>query len=103
MKAVNTGSLKLILAIMCFVCLLDMPYGYYQFFRLFAFFTFFVFIFHDDIGDKMGLFWIFSALLFQPFIKVNLGREIWYIVDIIYGILLIYLFVKRLTSKKESY
>ena len=35
------------------------------------------------------------ALLFQPFIKVALGRTMWNIVDVIVAILLIVLWVKE--------
>jgi hypothetical protein len=41
------------------------------------------------------------ALLFQPFIKIALGREIWNIIDLIVGIgLITSLFINR--SKKTS-
>ena len=36
----NSGFIKVILAILLFLCLLDMPYGYYQLVRFVAMFSF---------------------------------------------------------------
>ena len=46
---------------------------------------------------KMALAITFAsfALLFQPFIKIALGRTMWNIVDVIVAVLLIILWVKK--------
>ena len=80
--------LKLILAIMCLVCLLDMPYGYYELFRYVAAGSFVYFAINEKDNQGWMFFWIISALLVQPFFKAALGREIWNIVDVIWAILL---------------
>jgi uncharacterized protein (DUF983 family) len=33
--------------------------------------------------------WVIAAILFNPFIKVNLGRLIWNIVDVVMAVILI--------------
>jgi hypothetical protein len=41
------------------------------------------------------------ALLFQPFFKIALGREIWNVVDVIVGIgLLVSIFIRAKTENK---
>lgn len=89
MKKLNT--IKIILAIMLLICLLNMPYGYYQFVRLISFFGFGYLAYiksEQGFKNEMILFG-FLAILFQPFIKISLGRELWNIVDLIIGVGLI--------------
>ena len=81
--------LKSILAIMCLVCLLDMPYGYYELFRYVAAGSFVYFAINEKDNQGWMFVWIISALLVQPFFKAALGREIWNIVDVIWAVLLI--------------
>lgn len=83
--------IKLILAILLFLCLVDMPYGYYQLVRFVALVGFGILAFKANEQDKKTEMIIYGglALLFQPFFKIALGREIWNIVDVIVGIGLI--------------
>jgi hypothetical protein len=90
-------TLKLILALLLLICLADMPYGYYQFVRLVSCIVFAYFAFQEST-HKSKLLFIYGglALLFQPFIKISLGRVLWNIVDVIVAIgLLISLFRKK--------
>ena len=79
------------LAILLFLCLADMPYGYYQFVRLAAS-IFFVVAAMNEIQtnrNQIGIVFIGMAILFQPLVKIALGRELWNILDVIVGIGLI--------------
>jgi hypothetical protein len=79
-----------------------MPYGYYQFVRFTAMVSFaYLGYSAKKQNHKNEMFiYIALALLFQPFIKIALGRTIWNIVDVITGIgLVISLFFKRENSK----
>lgn len=83
--------IKIILAIILFLCLADMPYGYYQLVRFvscFAF-TYLAYIASQNQAQTLVILYLGLALLFQPFIKISLGRELWNIVDIIVGLFLI--------------
>lgn len=80
---------KIILAIMSLVCLLDMPYGYYQLYRFSAMGAFFYLAYAEQGKKEWVVVWIVSGLLVQPFFKVALGRDIWNIVDGIWAVLLI--------------
>ena len=90
--------IKVILAILFFVCLLKMPYGYFQITRLIALVGFAVLAYKaNERQDKTEMIiYIGLAILFQPLIKIPLGRHIWNIVDVIVGaFLIITLFWKR--------
>ena len=91
-KMKNSETLiKIALAILMFLCLIDMPYGFYQLVRFMALIGFGILAFKANEQNKNTEMIIYGglALLFQPFLKIALGREIWNIVDVIVGIGLI--------------
>lgn len=90
-------SIKIILAILLFLCLLHLPYGYYQFVRFVAMVGFGVLAFQaSESGNKTTMIiYVVLALLFQPFFKVALGRELWNIVDILVGVGLLISLLKK--------
>ena len=90
--------IKIVLAILFFLCLLDMPYGFYQLVRFIALVCFGILAYqsYENENNIIALIYIGLAILFQPLIKISLGREIWNIVDIIVGIsLIVSIFIKR--------
>jgi hypothetical protein len=83
--------IKIVLAILFFLCLLDMPYGYFQFIR-FAGFVGFIYLAYqanENKNQQAVILFVCLAILFQPFIKISLGRTIWNIVDVIVGVFLL--------------
>jgi hypothetical protein len=82
------NQLKIILAILLFLCLLNMPYGYYQFVRFTAMAGYAYLAYSaNEQGNKNAVFiYISLALLFQPFVKIALGRTLWNIVDLVVGV-----------------
>ena len=80
--------LSYILAILLFLCLADMPYGYYQFVRFAAaaFFAYAAYTENESGRKELVLVFIVLAILFQPFFKITLGRTLWNIVDVIIGV-----------------
>ena len=118
--------IKIALAILLFVCLLDMPYGYYQLVRFIALFGFSILAYrsyekeyktemiiyggfialisfvilaykaYNNVKNMEVIIYSGLALLFQPIIKIALGREIWNVVDVIVGIgLILSIFLKN--------
>lgn len=86
----------LIAGITLFIALGDLPYAYYQLLRFFicgvgAYGAYFAYQ-----QKKTGWAWILGiiALLFNPFIKFYLDKEIWKILDLIGGILFVIYFSK---------
>jgi hypothetical protein len=88
----NNGTIiKIALAILLLLCLLDMPYGFYQLVRFASLIGFGILAYSASEKESKTEMIIYGglALLFQPFFKIALGREIWNIVDVIVGIGLI--------------
>ena len=93
--------IKLVVAVLLLVCLLKMPYGYYQLVRFVAAVAF-AFLSYDYFKRKSeGIGFVFAALalLFQPFVKVTLGRTMWNIVDVLVAAGLIILVVIAFKKK----
>jgi hypothetical protein len=84
--------LKITLAILLFICIAKMPYGYFQFVRFssFACFTYLAYLAYNESKQGLAALFIGLAILFQPFYKIALGRELWNIVDVIVGVWLIF-------------
>ena len=95
--------IKIVLAILLFICLADMPYGYYQFVRFAGLvgFTILAYKAHEQGSQTEMIIYGGLALLFQPFFKIALGRQMWNIVDLVVGIgLIISLFMKPKESPR---
>jgi hypothetical protein len=78
-------SIKILLSFLFFLCLADMPYGFYQLVRFLAFVGFALLAYQANKrkAEVETLIYVALAILFQPFFKVFLGREIWNIIDVI--------------------
>ena len=86
-----------ILSVLLLLCLLPMPYGYYMLVRFVSMVAFGVMAYRYYTQSKVALTVTFAslALLFQPFIKIALGRTMWNVVDVIVAILLMLLWMKE--------
>ena len=83
---------KISLTILFLFCLLDMPYGYFQIVRFVALVGFAILAYNaNEQGNKREvIIYVCLAILFQPLIKIALGRVIWNVVDVIVAIGLIF-------------
>jgi hypothetical protein len=83
------------------MCLLDMPYGFFTLVRFAALVGFGILAYKASEKEDKTEMIIYAALalLFQPFFKIALGREMWNIVDVIVGVWLI---VNVFRNKKNS-
>lgn len=96
-------AIKIILAILFFLCLADMPYGFYQFVRFAGLIGFAILAYQANQQGRTTEMLIYGglALLFQPFFKIALGRQIWNVVDVVVGIgLIISIFMKPKDSPR---
>ena len=87
-------NVSLFFAALMLLCLAPMPYGFYQLVRFLSTLFFGLMAYRYYQERKEGLSYTFGALalLFQPFIKIVLGRTMWNIVDVIVAIGLIILY-----------
>ncbi len=96
--------LKLGIAALLLICLLDMPYGYYQFVRFTAMIVFSILAYQASQKEQNALMVIFIALaiLFQPLIKISLGRSLWNLVDVVVAAGLIFSIYFESKLKNQS-
>jgi hypothetical protein len=86
----------IVLAVLLLLCLAPMPYGYYQLVRFVAMvaFALMAYRYYGEKKNELAITFGALTLLFQPFVKVALGRIMWNVVDVIVAILLIALYLK---------
>ena len=89
--------IMLIIAVLLFLCLLNMPYGYYQFVKFVAMvgFAYLGYTGYEQSNKNEVFIFIALAILFQPFFKIMLGRTIWNIVDVLVGVGLLLSILKK--------
>ena len=83
--------LKIIIAVALLLCLLPLPFGYYELVRLGGMVCFVVLAYQSYLQKREGWTVAYAALavLFQPFFKIALGRDVWNMVDVaVAGLLL---------------
>lgn len=97
------NHLKFLLAAFLLLCLAPMPYGYYQFIRFGAMVAFAIMAYQYVQKEKGELAITFGALalLFQPFIKISLGRTMWNVVDVVVAVGLIILWFQERSQKQK--
>lgn len=80
-----------ICAVMLFVGAAPLPYGYYTLLRLVAcgVFAFAAFIAFERKSKVLPWVYGLLALIFNPIIKIYFPKEIWAVIDIAAGILLL--------------
>lgn len=91
------------MAVLLLMCLAPMPYGFYQLVR-FVTMVAFAYLAYDYYKlNKVGVSYAFVALalLFQPLLKIALGRVMWNIVDVLVAVFLIVLFISERKTEKQ--
>ena len=90
-------AIKIILSVLMFLCLFNMPYGFYQLVRFVSLFGFAILAYqaHQREENIETIVYVCLALMFQPLLKLSLGRELWNIVDVIVGAGLLLSMIKR--------
>ena len=91
MKLTTIHKVCLVLAIVLLITAFPWPYGFYVLVRFFAMiaFAYLAYSFFNEGRMSHAITAGILVLLFQPFAKIGLGREIWQVVDVIVGICLI--------------
>ena len=84
--------IKIVLAVVLLLCLFNLPYGFYQLFRFIFLigFAYLAYEANENKQEKETIIYIVLAILFQPLIKIALGRTLWNIVDVIVAVGLLY-------------
>lgn len=95
--------LKLILAIALLLCLAPMSYGFYMLVRFFAtvMFGLMAYRYHQEKKENLMITFGALAVLFQPLIKIPLGRTVWNVVDVVIAVVLIIQLLREYGIKKR--
>lgn len=90
-------QISIVLAALLLLCLAPMPYGYYQMVRFVAMVVFAVmaYRYYEEKKNQLAIVFGALALLFQPFIKVALGKAMWNVVDVVVAIALVVLWYRN--------
>jgi Family of unknown function (DUF6804) len=83
----------------------DNPYGYYVLLRWVCCAIFIFLTYQAYMQNKQTWIWVFgvTALIYNPVLRVHLGREIWSIVNILtIGIVLASILIQKNISVKEN-
>jgi len=93
--------IKLVLAVLFLLCLLPMPYGFYQLVRLLALMGFSILAYDASRKENKTemIIYIGLAILFQPLIKISLGRSLWNMVDVVVAVGLILSILRDRSTK----
>mgnify|MGYP000890848433 CR=1 FL=1 len=95
-------GIKVTLALVLMLCLLEMTYGYYQFVRFVGMVAFAYLGMRDEARQEVKYFWFVSAILINPIIKIPLDRDLWNIVDVIWAVILLWsAFAERFFNPKS--
>lgn len=94
-------KIQIILSAGLILCLADMPYGYYNLIRYASCIVFGIMAVDAYKNEKNSelIGYVAFAILFQPFIKIALGREIWQFFDVIAAIVLLIPIIKSYIKK----
>lgn len=84
-------KLQLILAIALLLCLAPMPYGYYTLVRYGSAIILGIMAlqYYREKKENLAIAWGALAVLFQPIIKMPLGRTMWNIIDVVVALVLL--------------
>ena len=95
------NKLLLIFAFALLACLLPMPYGYFMLVRFAAMIIFglMALIYYQEQKEGMAIFFGAMAILFQPIIKISLGRTMWNIVDVVMAFVLLVIWYREYRNK----
>ena len=104
----TTTIIKGIIAVLLLFCLIDADYGFYQAMRtLISFgFAFLTYRYYKSGDNTNAIIYLCLLIVFQPLLKIGLGRGIWMVVDIVVAVYLVYdllrLKHKELDSKDSA-
>lgn len=87
------AEIRIALAVALLLCLAPMPYGYYMLVRYGSAIIFGIMAYryyYEERNNSRAVAWGALAFLFQPVLKIGLGREVWNVLDILIALYLLW-------------
>ena len=100
----TTTIVKGIIVVLLLLCLIDADYGFYQAMRtLISFgFAFLTYRYYQS-GDKTNaIIYLCLLIVFQPLLKIGLGRSIWIVVDVLVAVFILYQLLKDFYETRRN-
>lgn len=101
-------NICIVLIFLLLICFFDLPYDYFKFVRVIAFLGFGFLAIKEGLHSLNSVFlilFITASVVFNPFFKFFLGRNLWLFADVFFSAVLI-LFMRRekllLKNKKNT-
>lgn len=93
--------LKIVSVVLLLLASQKLKYVQYEIIRfsLFVIFILLGYLYYKKKSEIISILFILIAFLFQPFVKISLGKTIWQIVDYVLAIGVLFLIVFELISK----
>lgn len=89
LENIKTTKFTIVVSCLLFIGVLDLPYFYYSYLRVIVFLYSF-YICETETKSKTILFLsMLGVILFNPFKPIEFSKDIWVIIDILFGIYLI--------------
>ena len=95
-------KIAITLSVVFVLALLPWPYGFFQLMRFGVTIAFGYLALSSYTKEHIPWFYICSALLYQPFFKVELGRELWMCVDLAMAVVFIVLLCRGYFKEKTG-
>lgn len=105
-KHLKIAWMELLTAVILFIAMMDMPYGYYTFLKIcvcIAGASIMVREYqkHQEMTPTAILFGL-VVILFNPIIRIHLGKDIWVWVNFIFAILFAVMAYKRIKAHPDN-
>lgn len=96
-------KIQLVGAIILMLCIIPMPYGFYTIIRfvITIISVYLAYTYQKQAKRELAISFIAIAFIFQPFIKLVLGREIWLILDVLVAVYLLVLTFKDIIISRK--
>lgn len=100
----TTTIVKGIIIVLLLLCLIDADYGFYQAMRtLISFgFAFLTYRYYQSEDKTNAIIYLCLLIVFQPLLKIGLGRGIWIVADVAVAGFLAYQLYKEVFIKKTT-
>jgi uncharacterized integral membrane protein len=96
-KLDSTQIIQLAGAAILLLCVFPLPYGFFTIVRVVTTIIscYLAYTYFTQDKKELAITFTIVAVLFQPFIKLALGREMWQVVDVVVAILLLILAIRK--------
>ena len=84
--------IKIVLIAIVYLAIFKMPYYYYDIMKVFCFVGFLIIakLDYDKQNNSFAVFWVIIGLMLNPFIKLQIEKDVWLWIDaVIIGLLLL--------------